>query len=50
MKQPHQKLPKNNLAKEQHQRAGAIAANLMGTPRSHQKESDRNPQKRLYGT
>ena len=50
MMQPHQKLPISNLTKEQHQRAGAIATNLMVKSKGQQKDSERNPQKRLYGT
>lgn len=39
MKRPEKNLPKNNLTKDQHRRAGTLAANLMSKPQSQQKVS-----------
>ena len=39
MKQPHKNLPKNNLSKAQHQRAGQVAVTLMSKPVQRQNQS-----------
>ena len=48
MKSPAKNLPKNNLTKDQHRRAGALAANLMSKPQRQQKQSGRKSQKQAY--
>lgn len=48
MKEPHKNLPKNNLTKDQHRRAGEMASNLMRKPQSQQKQSAGKSQKQVY--
>lgn len=48
MKEPHKNLPKNNLTKDQHRRAGELASNLMRKPQIRQKENSKNNQKQAY--
>ncbi len=48
MKEPHKNLPKNNLTKDQHRRAGELASKLMSKPQTRQKENSKNNQKQAY--
>ena len=51
MKQPYEKLPKNNLSDRQHQRAGEIAVALMNKPVQRQTDKFNNKsQNRAYST